>query len=659
MSTQVQASQPVRGRKWRAVAAALALTLSASWVGVMVFLALALRADVRSLQALVEQPPQQIKLSEAQQLVHQTHQHSAALRGWASPMLQIAPALRWVPRYGADIAAAGDLLDLAVNLTQAADESLLAFAPLLDAANSPASGTDITRALSETLPSAMPHLQTAAAALERAGAARSRIEAHNLTPGLQGPLAQLDRYLPVARSALALAQSLPDLLGLERPQSYLLLAQNQDELRPTGGFISGAGLLTVSQGQIAEFRLEDAYAVDDFTQGPYPAPPEPLRRYMGSELWVFRDVNWSPDFPTSAQDAAALYQLGQGLTVDGVIAFEQTAIQLLLTAIGPVTVPGAPEPISADNVIRYMREAWSTSPGEGVSREWYAHRKDFMATLGKAIVAQVKSTRDPARVAALARAMLAMLDERHLVIYAMHPTLATRLAEAGWDGSVQPGGQDYVMVVDANVGFNKVNAVIQESLQYTVNLSDPAQPKAALSVRYQHTASAHTSCQHTIAYVSGQYTDEFQRCYWDYWRILAPAGAHLISAPDNQVPGEELMTGQPDYDPARVSAGAAGVTEIAGIFVLPLNQVHETPLTYVLPATVLDESTPGLITYRLHVQKQPGTDAPPVAITINYPATWAMKNSSMPAAANSPGLLRYDLTLKTDVNLEVVFQTTG
>jgi hypothetical protein len=33
---------------------------------------------------------------------------------------------------------------------------------------------------------------------------------------------------------LALARVLPELLGAEAPRSYLLLIQNQDELRPTG-----------------------------------------------------------------------------------------------------------------------------------------------------------------------------------------------------------------------------------------------------------------------------------------------------------------------------------------------------------------------------------------------------------------------------------------
>ncbi len=41
---------------------------------------------------------------------------------------------------------------------------------------------------------------------------------------------------------------------------------------------------------------------------------------MGIDLWVFRDSNWSPDFPTAARQAVALYRPGQPVSVDGVVA---------------------------------------------------------------------------------------------------------------------------------------------------------------------------------------------------------------------------------------------------------------------------------------------------------------------------------------------------
>jgi hypothetical protein len=148
-------------------------------------------------------------------------------------------------------------------------------------------------------------------------------------------------------------------------QNYLVLAQNRDELRATGGFISGIGLVTVEDGKIKEFSLGDSYQIDDFSKG-YPAPPEPLTRFMLADYWVTRDANWSPDFPTTAEQTQALYTLSTGNQTQGVIAFNQLAVEEVLAAVGPVQIPGTDEPVTSENVEMYMRHAWAPAPEEGI-----------------------------------------------------------------------------------------------------------------------------------------------------------------------------------------------------------------------------------------------------------------------------------------------------
>ena len=58
------------------------------------------------------------------------------------------------------------------------------------------------------------------------------------------------------RDGLELAQALPSLLGADKPAEYLLLAQNPDELRATGGFIGAVGVLTLDQGRPGEIAME-------------------------------------------------------------------------------------------------------------------------------------------------------------------------------------------------------------------------------------------------------------------------------------------------------------------------------------------------------------------------------------------------------------------
>ena len=66
----------------------------------------------------------------------------------------------------------------------------------------------------------------------------------------------------------------------------------------------------------------------------------PMRDYMGIDLWVFRDSNWSPDFPVAARQAISLYTQTRGGTIDGVIALNQQVVEALVDGLGPLTIDG-------------------------------------------------------------------------------------------------------------------------------------------------------------------------------------------------------------------------------------------------------------------------------------------------------------------------------
>ena len=85
------------------------------------------------------------------------------------------------------------------------------------------------------------------------------------------------------------------------------MAQNEDELRATGGFLTGAGIVTVENGRIVDLSFLDSNYVDNYWVKPYDFPPQPLYDYMGLEMLLFRDANYWPDFPTSARKAMDLY----------------------------------------------------------------------------------------------------------------------------------------------------------------------------------------------------------------------------------------------------------------------------------------------------------------------------------------------------------------
>ena len=304
------------------------------------------------------------------------------------------PAARlfgWLPEIGKEVAAAPDLLDMGSAAATVGRAAMDGAQLVLEAYRQPGEDSALKR-VTPALAQAAPYWQEADVALQRVDEARARLHLEKLDPRLSAQVERLDRYLPVLQGGIALAHSAPSLLGVDGARTYLLLAQNSDELRPTGGFISGVGLLGIDRGDLSQLDFRDSYEVYDPSVDHPLAPPD-LERTMGAQMLLLRDVNWSADFPTVAGVAEALYQLDTGTPVDGVVAFDVEAVRRIIAALEPLQLPGYQEPVTAANLITAIRTVWeapaaaeaSLSEKAPAQSDWWQHRKDFMGDLASAV----------------------------------------------------------------------------------------------------------------------------------------------------------------------------------------------------------------------------------------------------------------------------------
>ena len=623
-----------------------------------------LEADLEALQTLSQGAGGDVE--EAAALLHQTRADLLGLQSELALPLALAPRLGWMPVYGPDLAAAPHLVQMGLDLTAAGEGLVEPLAGLADAP--PAVAMDGLRA-------ARPDLARALATLERVRQSREAIRAGDLSPRLREGVAQLDRLLPLLENGVQGAMALPELLGGDRPRTYLVLVQNDDELRPTGGFISGVARVVVAGGEVIHLTFEDSYAVDDFSKA-YPVAPRPMREVMGPVPWVFRDSNWSPDFPTAAEMALQLYRLRydveadgvdfDGVVFDGVVAIDQETLRLLVEALGPLTVLEHPEPLTGDNVIQAVRQSWAPAEGQGLTVEWRAQRKDFMGRLLTAVVNRLRA--GDVDLAALGGAVLQALEERHLFVYVPAEGAAHRAASgaaggaalrrAGWDGALHEGPGDYLMLVDANLGFNKVNPYVTERLSYTVDLRDLDRPRAVLTVTHRHdgpdTGAPDTGapCRHESRY-DLTYEQMMARCYWDYVRVYAPGGSRLLEATPHPVPGRLLLTGQDRAGETEVLPGEGGRAVFATFLVLAPGERVETRFVYDLPASVLEAVGDGGWRYRLYVQKQGGTGARPVRIALRLPEEARLVAATPFPDRQVDNTLLYERELRRDLEIVV------
>jgi hypothetical protein len=591
------------------------------------------------------------------------HADLTALKSEIGLVLPFTQWLGWVPAVGGDLRAVPALLDVALSVTEAGKIAFEGLEPLVVVVEGDGDARQTLAQVLDALSNARPALESAQASLAVAQARRSDIDDDALSARTAGLVDQLDRYLPLMPAALDGGRVLPDLLGASGQRQFLILAQNNDELRGTGGLISAAGLLTLDGGEIVEIGFEDSYLVDDFTH-PYPDSPPQILRYMGIDQWVFRDANWSPDFPTSAQKAIELYRISRDLEVDGVLTVDQHALKAIVSALEPLEAAGWPEPVTGENVISLIRMAWaSTEDPASEDANWWMGRKRFIGDLFSALQAKVETAPKEVNWVALSQAILGTLDERHFQVWLTDPVspVADMLAQQGWDGAIRQTGGDYLMVVDTNMGFNKANAIVQESLDYRVLVSVDQTAMATLTVHHAHLGSTEEGdCDIWAPYVP-DYDELINRCYWNYLRVYVPDGSELAAATAHPISGDLLVTGQKQAGVAEVLPEENGKTVFGSFFVLPKGEEIETRFAYQVPQTVL-ERTNGGWRYRLLVQKQAGTGAIPLRVELTLPpGSQVEKIVPMQQAGDGPTVTQLEpniVIFETSLDRDRIFEVT-
>jgi hypothetical protein len=378
---------------------------------------------------------------------------------------------------------------------------------------------------------------------------------------------------------------------------------------------------------------------------------------MGSELWVFRDANWSPDFPTSARKATELYTYGQVLAVDGVIAFDQQTAAGVIAALGTLSIEGWDEPITGDNFIRLVRQAWNPSD-EGVSGEWAVTRKEFLSQLAQTVLNRIRQQPKTLDWAGLGRALWQALQQRHLLLCLKDPAAASLLHRQGWDGALRPTEGDYLIAVDANLGFNKVNPYIERRLEYQVALEADGSASGTLTIHYQHSGPDDgTPCNQRATYATGErvtYESLMEGCYWNYLRVYVPESSHLRTASPHPTPAAYLLRGEAAAGEAEVLPDELGKAVFGQFFVVERGRALITRFEYDLPRVAwLSE---GQWHYTLLIQKQPGTDRTPVSLTIVLPPGTQLLAATPTPRVENERTLTFALEPDTDIMVETTYR---
>lgn len=303
----------------------------------------------------------------------------------------------------------------------------------------------------------------------------------------------LTKEIPIESSkslvleARNIAKEIPEILGAGKKKTYLVLFQNNMELRPTGGFIGSFALITFDGGRLKDINVQDVYSADGQLKG-HVEPPKPIKDYLGEEGWYLRDANWDTDFPTSAKKIEWFLDKEIDKTVDGVIAIDLEFIKSLLSEIGPLNLSDFNTQVDSQNLYEKTQAEVESEFFPGSYK-----KTNFLTALSSALLNKVTNLAPKERFEII-KATFNGLERRHVQIFLHNKVAQGAIDNLGWSGRAPsptcPGNclADWFGIVEANVGVNKANYFVQREQKLSSELS-AGQVTHTLMVNYQNNAN--------------------------------------------------------------------------------------------------------------------------------------------------------------------------
>lgn len=497
-----------RRRLWLTLSWIAALTIllivSVAWLSAKASL---IRSELSSATELVPQLKNEISRNDveaASSTVERIRSHTSAAKEAADdPVWALASS---VPFAGNNFIAVAEVA------RSADDVAALGLAPLIRVFDSldwqtllpSASGTDL-----EPLRAAAPSVSSAANAVRLSADRLEGIDSGSLLPQVAEPLSearlQLEEVMRTLDAAATASKIAPGMMGADSPRTYLLMVQNNAEVRASGGIAGALAVLTLEDGRLGLGAQSSAGDVG-VTSPPIPVDPEQQLIYSARLGKFLQDVNLTPDFPTSAATAQAMWERKTGQRVDGVISVDPVALGYILDATGPIkladpnlvslTSGSLPTQLTGQNVVR-------TLLSDVYAKIEQPNLQDaYFAGVAQAIFSALSDGQGDPK--GLLHGITKATNEGRIHLWSGTPTEQEALAEYAVGGSVVGAS---VRPAEFGVYFNdgtgaKMDYYVQRSVQLVKQCPHDGYEETTVRVTSTNTAPADAASS-LPAYVTG------------------------------------------------------------------------------------------------------------------------------------------------------------
>jgi hypothetical protein len=255
-------------------------------------------------------------------------------------------------------------------------------------------------------------------------------------------------------------------------QNIIVLLQNSEELRASGGFMGSYLKITLDNGQIKDFYIEDIYQPQGQIEAFKEAPAGAKEYLSGGEGFKLTDSNWHPDFPQAAQEILTLFSLGEEKDIDHLVAINSQVLEAIFAETGAIYLPEFDLTVNASNFTELARaDRDQFFPGS-------KQKTIFLNSVLDQLKIKIGELSWQQKIKVL-KVINHQLAARNILFYSQNEELQQIFSEHNWAGKLKPLNQNYLYLVESNVGINKANKNIHRQVTYNLD-------QETLQISYQN-----------------------------------------------------------------------------------------------------------------------------------------------------------------------------
>ncbi len=376
------------------------------------------------------------------------------------------------------------------------------------------------------------------------------IDEHKLPKQYREQFLSIQKAIPLIINNLdeldSVVEVISDILGADGPKRYLIVFQNSNELRPTGGFMGSLAVVDVQKGEIKNIKVP-AGGPYDLKAGFFENIISPKPLWLVNPNLNFWDTNWFADFPTSAELMLKYWEKSGGPTVDGVVAINSNLMLEFLKIIGPLDLKERGLKINADNFIRNVQEIVEIKDAGQAP-------KAIIGEMMSKILDKVFKDRNLNYLQIL-KLFATSMKNKDIQIYFPDASLESTINNYAWGGAMTDTSGDYLAVINTNIGGYKTDEFVKEKLDHYVNILSNGTIIDTLKINRSF-----------IAEEDNPFSKATNRTYL---RVYVPQGAKLLEATGfESFPEKEYMTpvyGSQEDEQIKKIQGRYVIDELSGV----------------------------------------------------------------------------------------------